>query len=152
PPPGELSGPAFDVARRLGRELQQTAEYRRLTEAERAFLLDEGVQAWIEELRSTEERLRAFAYATPEEGRQLQRRIDELKERIAARPSHAAFLEARERFDRLMGLVLDTIHLGFSGRRREEAGCGTTGRVCGCGSGLYLPSRPRIQRLLAVNG
>lgn len=153
PPPAEKKqGPAFDLARRLGHQLRETGEYRRLAEAERAFLLDEGVQAWIQELRDAEERLRGLGYASPAEGEALRRRVDELKDRIATRPSHAAFLKAREEFDRLMGLVLDTINLGFTGSQRDEAGCGTAGRSCGCGSGLYLPSPPRIRQLLAVTG
>lgn len=152
PSPVAVPGRARDLARRLGRELRQTDAYRRLVEAERAFLRDANVQAWIEELRGVEASLRGVKYTSPAEGDALRRRLDDLKQQIAARPSHGAYLEARTRFDRLLGLVLDTIHLAFTGGQRDEAGCGTAGRICGCGSGLYLPSPSRIRELLTAAG
>lgn len=146
------AGPAFDLARRLGEQLRATEQYRRLVEAEQALLRDDEVRAWVAELQAAEERLRRLDCAASAEGPALKRRVEELKALIAAHPRHAALLEARERFDRLMGLVLDTIGLGISGGRRAESGCGTSTRACGCGSGLYLPPPARIRRVLAVTG
>ena len=149
PDPEDLQGPAFDAARRLAAELLQTPEYAAFAEAERAFLTDAGVQAWIEELRGLEERLRGLVFASREEAEELRRRVAELKQAIASRPSHARFVAARAAFDRLVGVVLDAVHFGFTGTHRQEAGCGSSGRFCGCGSGLYLPSPRRIERVLS---
>ncbi|HEY8449796.1 MAG TPA: hypothetical protein VIL95_04875, partial [Bacillota bacterium] len=74
--------------------------------------------------------------------------VEARRRALAQRPSYRRYIAARDAFDRLVGLVLDTISVDITGRPRGDVGCGSSGG-CGCGSGLKLPSAPRMARILS---
>lgn len=150
PPVDRIHEPHFQLADQLATELLNTTEYREYEQAEREFLTDENVLDLIAELRHKENKLRSFQYNSSAEGQALRREITRLREALSTRTTYRRYMEKREQFDRLLGMVLDTISLEITGSHRPDSGCGTTGSNCGCGSGLNLPPQKRIERTLAM--
>lgn len=140
----------IEKARELADELLQSEEFRAYQEAEIDLLNDDGAQELINRLYECEARLRAFDYASKEECQRLVDEVRELRATIEAHPAYARYQNARRQFDRLVGLVIDTISFGITGLQRQDVGCGSGG--CGCGSGLDLPAAARRQRLESLAG
>lgn len=129
----------LEKARELADELLASEAFRAYQEAEIELLNDDDTQALIRRLYDCEARLRAFDYRSKEECQQLVEEIRRLREEIQARPTYVRYQQARQAFDRLVGLVIDAISFQLTGLERQDVGCGSGG--CGCGAGLALPRR-----------
>lgn len=149
PPLDMLQQRPFQLARELASILLDSAEYRAYQEAEHRFLTDDNVLALIEQLRKDEALLRSFNYGSAEDGAALRARIEASRRELVSRPTYAEYMATRQAFDRLLGMILDTVSLEITGGGRPASGCGTTGSNCGCGSGINLPPPQRIKRTLA---
>lgn len=138
----------LEKARELADVLLASEAFRAYQEAEIDLLNDEETQALIRRLYDCEARLRAFDYRTKEECQQLVDEVRRLRAEIQERPAYVRFQEARQAFDRLVGLVIDAISFQITGMERQDVGCGSGG--CGCGAGLQLP--PGGRRVAAAAG
>jgi len=126
----DLSQDIMEKARALADAIADSGELETLRDAEVKMFNEPSAQSIIEEFQGVQQKIHETYAKGEEPGDELKQEAKRIEEKMQANSAIAAYIDAQQKFERLLQSVNTVISNAISGESECGPGCGP-----GCGGG-----------------